>query len=95
VGKELLNLMAELLVTKLQFRADTGTVMLKNRPDLDVGKTVLVVDEKVSRNLELSARNVPGCDLLRQHKVHPYDVLSHERLLISESALKRLQESLR
>ena len=62
---------------------------------LDVGKTVLVVDEKVSRNLELSARNVPGCDLLRQHKLHPYDVLSHERLLISESALKRLQESLR
>ena len=62
---------------------------------LDVGKTVLVVDEKVSRNLALSARNVPGCDLLRQHKLHPYDVLSHERLLISESALKRLQESLR
>ena len=62
---------------------------------LEVGKTVLVVDEKVSRSLELSARNVPGCDLLRQHELHPYDVLSHERLLISESALKRLQESLR
>jgi large subunit ribosomal protein L4 len=62
---------------------------------LDVQKTVLVVDEKVSRNLELSARNVPGCALLRQHELHPYHVLSHERLLISEGALKRLQESLR
>jgi large subunit ribosomal protein L4 len=62
---------------------------------LDVQKTVLVVDEKVSRNLQLSARNVPGCALLRHHELHPYHVLSHERLLISEGALKRLQESLR
>lgn len=62
---------------------------------LDVHKTVLVVDEKISRNLELSARNVRGCELLRHHELHPYHVLSHARLLISEGALKRLQESLR
>lgn len=61
---------------------------------LEVGNKVLVVDDAANRNLELSSRNIPGCDLIRHHAVHPYHVLSHERLLISESALMRLQERL-
>lgn len=62
---------------------------------LEVGKTVLVVDDTANRNLELSSRNIRGCDLVRHHKVHPYHVLSHDRLLISEGALTRLEERLR
>ena len=62
---------------------------------LGVEKTVLVVNDAADRNLELSSRNVEGCDLVRHHSLHPYQVLSHDRVLISEGALTRLQESLR
>jgi large subunit ribosomal protein L4 len=62
---------------------------------LGVEKGVLVVDDAANRNLELSSRNVKGCDLVRHHKLHPYHVVSHQRLLISEGALVRLQEALR
>jgi len=62
---------------------------------LGVEKTVLVVNDQANRNLELSSRNIEGCDLVRHHEVHPYHVLSHDRLLISEGALTRLQETLR
>jgi large subunit ribosomal protein L4 len=62
---------------------------------LDVGKKTLIVDNAANRNLELSSRNIPGCDLMRYHVVHPYHVLSHDRLVISESALARLGERLR
>jgi len=62
---------------------------------LEVGKTVLVVSDAANRNLELSTRNIQGCELVRHHAVHPYQVLSHDQLLISEGALIRLQESLR
>src|SRR5579885_1778475 len=62
---------------------------------LHADKTVLVVNEGPNRNMELSARNIPGCELARHHRVHPYQVMSHDELLISESALMRLQESLR
>jgi len=61
---------------------------------LGVGNKVLVVDDVANRNLELSSRNIPGCDLMRHHSVHPYHVLSHDRLLISEGALRRLEERL-
>jgi large subunit ribosomal protein L4 len=62
---------------------------------LGVEKTVLVVNDAANHNLELSSRNVEGCDLVRHYRLHPYHVLSHDRLLISEGALTRLQEALR
>jgi large subunit ribosomal protein L4 len=62
---------------------------------LGLEKGVLVVDNAVSRNLELSSRNVEGCALVRRHELHPYHLLSHRQLLISEGALARLQEALR
>jgi large subunit ribosomal protein L4 len=62
---------------------------------LGVEKTVLVVNDAADRNLELSSRNVAGCELVRHHRLHPYQVLSYDQVLISEGALTRLQESLR
>jgi len=61
---------------------------------LGLEKTVLVVNDTADRNLELSSRNVEGCDVVRHHSVHPYHILSHDQLLISEGALTRIQESL-
>ncbi len=62
---------------------------------LGLEKTVLVVNDAANHNLELSSRNIEGCDLVRHYRLHPYHVLSHDRLLISEGALTRLQEALR
>jgi large subunit ribosomal protein L4 len=62
---------------------------------LGVQRTVLVVNEATNRNLRLSSRNIEGCDLVRHHDLHPYHILSHDQLLISEGALTRLQEALR
>jgi large subunit ribosomal protein L4 len=62
---------------------------------LGVRKTVLVVNEVANQNLKLSSRNIEGCELVRHHDLHPYHILSHDQLLISEGALTRLQEALR
>jgi large subunit ribosomal protein L4 len=62
---------------------------------LDAGLKLLIVNDARDQNLELSCRNVRGCDLMRHHEVHAYHVLSHDRLLISEGALVRLEEALR
>src|SRR5579872_4198512 len=62
---------------------------------LGIGRSVLVVNDTADHNLGLAARNLAKCALMRHHEIHPYDVLSHEGLLISERALIRLQEALR
>jgi len=46
IGRPLLDLIAQLLLVKLQYRADTGTVHLRNRPDLDLGKTLLLFERQ-------------------------------------------------
>ncbi len=62
---------------------------------LGLEKSVLVVNDAANPNLELSSRNIRDCDLVRHHRLHAYEVLSHDGLLMSEGALRRVQEALR
>jgi large subunit ribosomal protein L4 len=64
---------------------------------LKVESTVLVVEaaDQENRNLELSARNIKGLELVRGNTVHPYHLLRYERAIFSQNALNKLQDSLR
>ena len=64
---------------------------------LKVDSTALVVEEsqKDNRNLELSARNLDGVELVRGNEVHPYHLLRYDRVLFSQTALDRLQIALK
>jgi large subunit ribosomal protein L4 len=63
---------------------------------LGVARTALVVDAaKENRNLELSARNIAGIELLAGNQVHPYHLLKYESAIFSRPALERLQDSLK
>ena len=63
---------------------------------LKVDKTVLVVEapKHDNRNLELSARNIEGLELVRGNEVHAYHLLRHDRVIFSHPAIERLQLSL-
>jgi large subunit ribosomal protein L4 len=63
---------------------------------LGVTKSALVVDgAKENHNLELSARNLAGIELLAGNQVHPYHLLKYESAIFSRPALERLQDSLK
>lgn len=83
------------VVDQFNFDAPKTQIFAGALHKLGLEKGVLVVDDAVNHNLDLSSRNVEGCDLVRHHELHPYHVLSHKQLLISEGALTRLQEALR
>jgi large subunit ribosomal protein L4 len=63
---------------------------------LKVDGTALIVEAaKVeNRNLELSARNLDGVELVRGNEVHPYHLLRYQRAIFSQPALEKLQSSL-
>jgi len=63
---------------------------------LKVDSTVLVVEtpKQENRNLELSARNIEGLELVRGNEVHPYHLLRYERVIFSQPAIEKLQLSL-
>jgi large subunit ribosomal protein L4 len=63
---------------------------------LKVDSTVLVVEaaKHENRNLELSARNIAGLELVRGNEVHPYHLLRCDRVIFSQPAIEKLQVSL-
>jgi len=64
---------------------------------LKVDATVLIVEvaKHENRNLELSARNIDGLELVRGNEVHPYHLLRYDRVIFSQPAIEKLQVSLK
>jgi len=64
---------------------------------LGVEKTALLVENgsALNQNLELSARNLRGIEMLYGPEVHPYHLLRYDRVIFSKPALEKLQESLK
>jgi large subunit ribosomal protein L4 len=61
---------------------------------LEVDKSVLLVDNTDNRNLTLGSRNLPGVKLVATRDVTTYDVLGHDRVVLTEAAAKKLSEAL-
>ena len=62
----------------------------------DAKSTALLVDGvEENRNLELSARNLDGVELVKGFEVHPYQLLRYDRAIFSRPALEKLQNTLK
>lgn len=90
----------KLTVVKSLELKDVKTKAFREALDtLKVGKTALVVDgsagKGASKNLELSARNLKGVELVAGNAVHPYHLLRYESAIFSQDALEKLQKSLK
>jgi len=64
---------------------------------LKVEKTALLVEvpKHENKNLELSSRNLHGVELVLGNAVHPYHLLRYDCAIFSQSAIERLQVSLK
>ena len=67
--------------------------LLNQLKSLDLAST-LIVTEEVDENLYLAARNLKGVDVRDVQAVDPVSLISHDKVLITVSALKKLEEEL-
>jgi len=61
---------------------------------LNAEKTTLLVANGENRNLELASRNLEGVKLSASNALQAYDVLRHDRLVLSKDAVARLVRAL-
>ena len=54
------------------------------------GKLLLVLDQQ-DQNIQLSVRNIPHVSTCVWDAINVYDVLSHDRIVITEAAIEKLQ----
>jgi large subunit ribosomal protein L4 len=57
-------------------------------------RTMLLVEQEANHNLERASRNLEGVKLVRPSTLQPYDLLRHDRLVLSKDAAVRLGTSL-
>jgi large subunit ribosomal protein L4 len=58
-------------------------------------KSVLLVSNGENGNLERSSRNLPKVSLMPTCEVHPYHLLQHERVILTQATAQKLSEALR
>ena len=83
------------LVTVAEFNMDqpkTKSLMEKLKK-LDIAN-VLIVTDAVNNNLALAARNLPGVDVRSVSQADPVTLVRHEKVLMTQSAVKKLEEML-
>ena len=59
---------------------------------LQVGKSAIIVDAKNNEKLRMSARNLPAFQFLPPEGVNLYDLLRHESLVLTKSAVEALEK---
>ena len=68
--------------------------LLASLEKLNFTKSALLVAHGENRNLQLASRNLEGVKLSAPNALQAYDVLKHDRLLLSKDAVVRLVRSL-
>ncbi|HEY6271121.1 MAG TPA: 50S ribosomal protein L4 [Terriglobales bacterium] len=85
-----------IVVEDFELKEISSKEFRKSLDALGIAKTALLVEQaKANRNLELSARNLEGVELIAGNQVHPYHLLRYEAVVFSQSALEKLQTSLK
>ncbi len=55
-------------------------------------RNALLVDNEKDRNVELSVRNIPCCDLLEVSALNPVSLIAHDKVVMTSTAVEKVQE---
>ena len=82
-----------IVVDKLELEQAKTKLMVQALAELKVASALLVIPQGDAK-IERSARNLPNVKVLRVDGLNVYDLLRYEHLILTEQALKILQEKL-
>ena len=83
------------VLDNIAFDAPKTKAMVKVLANLNAeGKTLLVVDD-INDNVMLSARNIPNLMLLEATGINVYDILNSNNLILTEAAVRKIEEGLK
>ncbi|MDE6953867.1 MAG: 50S ribosomal protein L4 [Erysipelotrichales bacterium] len=68
--------------------------MIKVLENLEANRKTLIVMDEVNENVALSARNIPGVKVIDSKGLNVYDILDSTKMLITEGAIKAVEEVL-
>jgi len=82
------------VLTDLKMAAPKTKDLASFLKSMGMEKNVLIVTHEVEPNLVLSARNIPGVSVTTAQELSTYQTMAAKHLLITEDAVKKLEEVL-
>jgi len=82
-----------IVVDKLELEAAKTKIMVRALAELKVTSALIVIAQPDS-TIERSARNLPKIKVLRVEGLNVYDLLRYDHLILTEGALRSLEERL-
>lgn len=83
-----------IIIDKLSLEENKTSKMVEILKNLQAFKKPLIITEKEDSIIALSVRNIKGAQVLPVSKINTYDLISHEKIIITKKALKRIEEVL-
>ncbi|BAU26104.1 LSU ribosomal protein L4P [Aneurinibacillus soli] len=83
-----------IVLDALNFDAPKTKEMVQVLGSLNASKKVLVVTGDYNDNVALSARNIPGVKFVSASGINVLDVLHHEKMIITQDAVAKVEEVL-
>lgn len=78
----------------IAFEAPKTKAMVKVLECLEANRKTLIVMDEVNENVALSARNIPGVKVIESSRINVYDILDSTKLVMTEGAIKAVEEVL-
>ncbi|MCD7839358.1 MAG: 50S ribosomal protein L4 [Erysipelotrichaceae bacterium] len=82
------------VLDKLTVEAPKTKTMVKVLENLEATRKTLIVMDSVDDNVALSARNIPGVKVIDSKGLNVYDILDSNKLVMTEEAIKAVEEVL-
>lgn len=83
-----------IVLDQLSFAAPKTKEFVAVLKNLNVDRKALIVTASYEDNVALSARNIPGIKFIEADGINVLDVLVHDKLIITQDAVAKVQEVL-
>ena len=81
-----------LIMDSLKFDEIKTKKMVSVLDALKVNKALVILDGEDNQNVELSARNIAGVRVVPFNAISVYDILKYETVVITKSAVSKIEE---
>ena len=78
----------------LAFEAPKTKEFIQVLKDLSIDKKALFVTADLDETVALSARNIPGISVITANSINVLDLVGHEKLVMTKSAVEKIEEVL-
>jgi large subunit ribosomal protein L4 len=83
-----------IVVSQININEPRTKLLIAKLDELSAGRNVLLLVEKYPAELCLAARNLPNVDIVDLREVNPLSLIRFEKIVVTEQALKALEERL-